>query len=526
MGTLQNGDNWQRFLAPFLLVCAVLAYGNLDTQGVTRQFISKINHDCRDFKVVLNKCHVWKDMGFCFKYRRQMQHVCNRTCQYCFPGQKQWEVIDRVWGRVRESTYQQESARAKNSRKRQEGPVVQVLGKEIAPQVDDAANAIATQLNEVPPTVLGELKKSVNATLQSNIKEQLPTPQTASTKTKQVEFQGARPTISGKTQPNPQIKKPALPLPKGKQVTVTIDEKPGTGEATVKMESSPKTIGVSYKTDGTQEGLPDPNNFLLHENEEFKDRSYEEEAKIKEAANAVKKVMKLFGNSESRRGRMHDRRVSQVTHDFPADSKSRGLDNQVAGIQSAIDAQSKSQDRAAAKAQALSQQIGRQISNDENAPNYAVISAGDSNDWKSLARVLATQLKQVLNHMEHREMQSRYEQQKIQEEMMLMARQQMMDRHEDDDLFDDNDDDDDDDDDDEMFGLEKRRQFVLTPNRNNTSENATRNYSFNNNQSISSKGLASGKKMNESRLLHRAVQKLLKLEMLEKLRGELKILSS
>ena len=309
-------------------------------------------------------------------------------------------------------------------------------------------------------------------------------------------------------------------------MTVTIDEKPGTGEATVKMQSSPKTIGVSYKTDGTPEGLPDPNNFLLHENEEFKDRSYEEEAKIKEAANAVKKVMKLFGNSESRRGRMHDRLVSQVTHYSPADSKSRGLDNQVAGIQSAIEAQSKSQDRAAAKAQALSQQIGRQISNDENAPNYAVISAGDSSDWKSLARVLATQLKQVLNHMEHREMQSRYEQRKIQEEMMLMARQQMMDRDEDDDLFDDNDDDDDDDDDDEMFGLEKRRQFVLTPNGNNTSENATRNYSFNNNQSISSKGLASGKKMNESRLLHRAVQKLLKLEMLEKLRGELKILSS
>ena len=54
-----------------------------DIPGNTRQFISKINHNCRDFKGVLSRCHVWKDMGFCFKYRRQMQHVCNRTCQYC-----------------------------------------------------------------------------------------------------------------------------------------------------------------------------------------------------------------------------------------------------------------------------------------------------------------------------------------------------------------------------------------------------------------------------------------------------------
>lgn len=54
-----------------------------DIPGNTRQFIATVNNNCRDFNGVLTRCHKWKDMGFCFKYRRQMQHVCNKTCQYC-----------------------------------------------------------------------------------------------------------------------------------------------------------------------------------------------------------------------------------------------------------------------------------------------------------------------------------------------------------------------------------------------------------------------------------------------------------
>lgn len=66
----------------------------------------------------------------------------------------------------------------------------------------------------------------------------------------------------------------------------------------VKMQSFLKIIGVSYKIDGILEGFFDLNNFLFYENEEFKDRLYEEEVKIKEVVNVVKKVMKFFGNLE------------------------------------------------------------------------------------------------------------------------------------------------------------------------------------------------------------------------------------
>lgn len=56
-------------------------------------------------------------------------------------------MVDRVWGRVIESSYQPESTHALPSSEKGNGPVIQILGKERAPQVDDAAIAIANQLD-------------------------------------------------------------------------------------------------------------------------------------------------------------------------------------------------------------------------------------------------------------------------------------------------------------------------------------------------------------------------------------------
>lgn len=57
-------------------------------------------------------------------------------------------MIDRIWGRVKESGSQQASTHALASALQHKGPAIQILGKERAPQVDDAASAIATQLEE------------------------------------------------------------------------------------------------------------------------------------------------------------------------------------------------------------------------------------------------------------------------------------------------------------------------------------------------------------------------------------------
>lgn len=67
----------------------------------------------------------------------------NAFC-YLVPGQKQWKVIDvkGVWGRLRDPA----SARVLSPAVQPKGPAVQILGKERAPQVDNAASAIATQL--------------------------------------------------------------------------------------------------------------------------------------------------------------------------------------------------------------------------------------------------------------------------------------------------------------------------------------------------------------------------------------------
>ena len=65
------------------------------------------------------------------------------------PGQKQWQIIDRVWGRVKDSAGQTVGVHDRDSApviQHNAGPAIQILGKERTPQVDTAANAIATQL--------------------------------------------------------------------------------------------------------------------------------------------------------------------------------------------------------------------------------------------------------------------------------------------------------------------------------------------------------------------------------------------
>ena len=62
------------------------------------------------------------------------------------PGQKQWQVIDikGVWGQERKPGIAHGMSFAAQPKE----PAVQILGKERAPQVDDAASAIATQLQD------------------------------------------------------------------------------------------------------------------------------------------------------------------------------------------------------------------------------------------------------------------------------------------------------------------------------------------------------------------------------------------
>ena len=72
--------------------------------------------------------------------------TCNNNCLLLVPGQKQWQVIDikGVWGQVRTPSI----AHSMSSAVQPKEPAVQILGKERAPQVDDAASAIATQLED------------------------------------------------------------------------------------------------------------------------------------------------------------------------------------------------------------------------------------------------------------------------------------------------------------------------------------------------------------------------------------------
>lgn len=67
-----------------------------------------------------------------------------KCCLSLVPGQKQWQVIDvkGVLGQTRKPVTEHGMSSAPLPKR----PAVQILGKERAPQVDDAASAIATQL--------------------------------------------------------------------------------------------------------------------------------------------------------------------------------------------------------------------------------------------------------------------------------------------------------------------------------------------------------------------------------------------
>ena len=68
------------------------------------------------------------------------------------PGQKQWQIIDTVWGRVKDSDVKDSQTVGVHDRdsapviQHKGGPSIQILGKERTPQVETASNAIATQL--------------------------------------------------------------------------------------------------------------------------------------------------------------------------------------------------------------------------------------------------------------------------------------------------------------------------------------------------------------------------------------------
>ena len=67
---------------------------------------------------------------------------------FLVPGQKQWQVIDikGIWGEVRKPSIAHAVSSAPQLKVK--ASAVQILGKERAPQVDDAASAIATQLED------------------------------------------------------------------------------------------------------------------------------------------------------------------------------------------------------------------------------------------------------------------------------------------------------------------------------------------------------------------------------------------
>ena len=316
-------------------------------------------------------------------------------------------------------------------------------------------------------------------------------------------------------QMNRPLPKHAFPGSSGKQVTLTINEKPGTGEAVFRVQNSPHTTGLSYETEGNSENLLPSSYLLQSESEEARAKSDEEETKIREATSAIKNVIKLF-DQDNRRGRT--RLIQQATQDFRGDSKSLEAGRELSEYEAQV-AQAQNQDRAKASAQALSQQSGQEFSSNEaepglRPPNYAVVSTSDSKEWKNLAHVLATQLKRVLNHMEAREMENRYEKEKIQEEMMVMAQQQMMGRDEDEGP--DNENDEDDEDDDEMNNREKRRHSVLSPFVKKHPENASKSTKTDKTLFATN----SSRKFNKQNLVHRAVKKLSRLENLHKSRKQ------
>ena len=283
------------------------------------------------------------------------------------------------------------------------------------------------------------------------------------------------------------LRKPKPPDYVGKQVTVNFNEKPET-EETLKQS-------------------PPPNYFRAKENEEDIEKS--EEEKIRMATQSIKNVLKLFGN-DYRDDHEKLKLVTQSAKDLPAHSKSLEISRELAGIQREIDTQTQSQDRSAENAQAISRQIGRELTTNEsgnrmaNVPNYAVISTKGSKDWKNLAHVLAIQLKGVLNHMEDREKENQYAKDRMEEEMMMMTQQQ--------------DDDDDPDYDGDYYDddMNERRHSVLMPLATNSSKKAFKKFSL---EIKRPQRLKYESSVEEKRLIHQDVKKLSKLEMLYKSQG-------
>ena len=265
------------------------------------------------------------------------------------------------------------------------------------------------------------------------------------------------------------------------------------------------TFNEKPKTEETFKQSAPPNYFHAKENEEDVDKS--EEEKIRMATQSIKNVLKLFGN-DYRHDHEKLKLVTQSAKDLPAHSKSLEINRGLAGIQKEIDTQKQNQDRSAENAQAISRQIGQELTTNEsgnrmtNVPNYAVISTKGSKNWKNLAHVLATQLKGVLNHMENREKENQYEKDRMEEEMMMMAQQ----NEEDDDPDYDGDYYDDDD-------MNERRHSVLMPLAPNSSTKAFKKFRLGNKRPQRLKYESS---VDEKRLLHQDVKKLSKLEMLYK----------
>ena len=297
-------------------------------------------------------------------------------------------------------------------------------------------------------------------------------------------------------------------------MTLTINERPGTGEAVFQVQNSPHGTGLAYAAGGLPPVVP-PQNFLLaNENEEARAKAEEEEKRIKEATHSIKNVLRLF--NEGHRF-TQNKLLQEQAQDFPGNSKSLDTAPDLAGIQNAIDAQDptqdptqdQTQDHPEIKAQAIAKQIGQLLGSSSattgplqpyEEPNYAFISASDSSDWKSLARTLATQLKHVLNHMEDRERENSYEKEKLREQMMYLTQQQMMGRD------DDEEPDEDEDYDDDRF---RKSHFVLTPRRRKNSKKPTKSVHNNSHKKFS---LTTNKRKKPKSVHHGAVKTLSRLK--------------
>ena len=325
--------------------------------------------------------------------------------------------------------------------------------------------------------------------------------------------------------------KPRVSESSGKQVTLTINERPGTGKAIFKVKNSHHATGVSYTTEDRPGGLPSPTYLLQTEHEEARAKAEEEEAKIRAATSAIKNVIKLFDRDSTHHS--HTRLVQEATQDFPADAKSMEDSRELAADMGASEyhaevAHAQNLDRARASAEALSQQNVPYLSSSKTGPgspppNYAVVSMSDSKDWKSLAHTLATQLKSVLNHMEDREKENRNEKERIQEEMMLMAQRKMMGIGREDDEGPDDDDDDDDDEMSNMDEMEKRRHSVSIPQERTTIRNLPRNSRLTDQKSYQEKPR---RKSNGLHSAHRAAKILSRLEIRYKSKRQKRRLTS